>query len=725
MRGKKLCARGAGRLLAFALSVALAVEMPLTASAAPAKLQEGAETSAQGEMEAAVFQARDLLKEGFVMEGGVLTKYTGTAIDVKLPNTVTEIGPGAFQGNTRIRTVMCSDALKRIGNGAFEGCSSLMKFSLRKVNYIGEGAFIGTAFKEVVIPEGVQEIGELTFAECRSMMRVFVPATVKRIADDAFAGCGVSRFTLRGERGSAAEQYAKQKGMRFEPYSPSDFDLPSVTSVTVTPATVNKGGESVLGTTFQLRATVSPAGANDGVAWESDNEDVVTVDQDEGLVTIRGYGSATVSAIAADNGVTGTCQIKISKEAAPVKPAEPVEQPELGSISLGKSSLPYTGEQVRPTVTVLDKSGKRLALNVDYTLGYENNVDAGTAKAVVTGIGDCKGTKEATFTISPKSIANATISPIGDLPAGTNPVVTVMDGAKLLKVDVDYTVENTAGSPQGSYQTRKVSVKGKGNYTGASNANKVVTYRIIDPSADEKAKDIGGATVTLRGGSFTYSGAACKPGVTVRDGGKTVSPSQYKVVYSNNVNAGTGKIYVMGVTKNGKGYYGISKACEFTIQAKNFARVSAPKTLTISRAADQAGIQAAIEDALTVKDGKRVLSASEYSVNCSAIPAPGSIQAGKAYTVTLTAKTGGNYQGTKNVTVKFAQQNLANKEISADITDAAKKRLRVLCDGKELVQNKDFVVKGWKKGRDGSCTVTIEGTKNGDYKGRKTFNLYL
>ncbi|MBP5420457.1 MAG: hypothetical protein J6Y72_11680 [Bacteroidales bacterium] len=58
----------------------------------------------------------------------------------------------------------------------------------------------------------------------------------------------------------------------------------------------------------------------------------------------------------------------------------------------------YTGEEIKPAVVVVDGQ-TTLTENVDYTIAYSNNVNAGTATVTVTGIGDYTGEVKVTFTI--------------------------------------------------------------------------------------------------------------------------------------------------------------------------------------------------------------------------------------------------------------------------------------------------------------------------------------
>lgn len=60
----------------------------------------------------------------------------------------------------------------------------------------------------------------------------------------------------------------------------------------------------------------------------------------------------------------------------------------------------YTGSEIKPTVKVMINGGETLVEGVDYTVSYKNNISAGTATVVITGIGDFAGsTKEITFSI--------------------------------------------------------------------------------------------------------------------------------------------------------------------------------------------------------------------------------------------------------------------------------------------------------------------------------------
>lgn len=71
-------------------------------------------------------------------------------------------------------------------------------------------------------------------------------------------------------------------------------------------------------------------------------------------------------------------------------------------ITLSKTQMPYTGAAQKPAVTVTyGDPGEKLTEGTDYTLTYSNNINAGTASVVVTGIaGKLSGSVTKTFTIT-------------------------------------------------------------------------------------------------------------------------------------------------------------------------------------------------------------------------------------------------------------------------------------------------------------------------------------
>ncbi len=136
---------------------------------------------------------------------------------------------------------------------------------------------------------------------------------------------------------------------------------------------------------------------------------------------------------------------------------------DIAEASIGKiPDAAYTGKAIKPQIT-LTYQGEEVSQS-EYTVAYENNVNAGTAKVTVTGKGSFTGTKQASFRILPKSIKKLSCSKI---PKKTytgkkiEPSVQLKDGSKKLKRNRDYAI-----TYKNNKQTGKATAKitGKGNY---------------------------------------------------------------------------------------------------------------------------------------------------------------------------------------------------------------------------------------------------------------------
>lgn len=140
---------------------------------------------------------------------------------VVIPDTVTRIEMGAFTACTNLQTVKMSENVEFIGNGAFWGCLSLTEITLPEtlhtidiwafafchslehldvpssVRVLGDGAFLHSAIKEIVIPEGVTVIPEHAFANMPNLQQITLPSTVTEIKIAAFEGCeSLEQITL-------------------------------------------------------------------------------------------------------------------------------------------------------------------------------------------------------------------------------------------------------------------------------------------------------------------------------------------------------------------------------------------------------------------------------------------------------------------------------------------------------------------------------------------------
>ncbi len=133
----------------------------------------------------------------------------------------------------------------------------------------------------------------------------------------------------------------------------------------------------------------------------------------------------------------------------------------------------YTGSAFEPTPKV-KFDGTTLVNGKDYTFTYKHNTKAGTAKCVVNGTGNFKGTHTVSFTIKQARIFKAKVGKIKAkryTGQAITPKPTVKYKGKILKRNKDYTLSYKHNKKPG---TAKVIITGKGNFKG----KKVVTFTI-------------------------------------------------------------------------------------------------------------------------------------------------------------------------------------------------------------------------------------------------------
>ncbi len=169
-------------------------------------------------------------------------------------------------------------------------------------------------------------------------------------------------------------------------------------------------------------------------------------------------------------------------------------------ITLDETHFEYTGEEIRPNVTVR-VNDTLLTLDKDYTLEYKNNVEVGEAAVVVTGIATSgyMGTVEHPFYIDPKTSdddqpdlvtiigTDVTIDGTEFIATGEaiEPGITVTVGGKELVAGEDYTLvyENNVAPGTASVTVTGVADKG---YTGSVTIHFTIQVSSQEPSEPEE-----------------------------------------------------------------------------------------------------------------------------------------------------------------------------------------------------------------------------------------------
>lgn len=213
-----------------------------------------------------------------------------------------------------------------------------------------------------------------------------------------------------------------------------------------------------------------------------------------------------------------------------------------GTIELSKASYVYDGTRHKPAVKVYNSLGTQLAQGKNYTVAYRNNLNAGKATVVVTGVGNYTGTLTKAFTIKAKDIASCDVKQayskaVYNGVRKTPKVTVAAEDGTVLTQGTHYTVTRTNNLNPGK---ATVVVAGKGNYRGSVEMSIVISKGKISKS-----------TVTLAVTTVKYDGKYHKPAVTVvSSGGKQlIKGEDFKVTYRNNKNVGTAYAVVTGIGK--------------------------------------------------------------------------------------------------------------------------------------------------------------------------------
>lgn len=167
--------------------------------------------------------------------------------DVTVSDSVRRINYGAFENCTALKSINIPESVQYIGNGVFKNCKNLKTIYIpSSVTYLADDAFMGcllesvtispsnpkykfedgcivekdtgkiiaafnpdramqgvididdnafanSAFSEIIIPEGVETIGENAFEGCVNLVKVTIPSTVCEIKAYAFKNCTALR----------------------------------------------------------------------------------------------------------------------------------------------------------------------------------------------------------------------------------------------------------------------------------------------------------------------------------------------------------------------------------------------------------------------------------------------------------------------------------------------------------------------------------------------------
>ena len=120
-----------------------------------------------------------------------LIAYRSKDTNYIIPDSVSNIGDGAFYKCEYLKSINIPDSVTNIGDYAFVGCESLTSINIpNSVTNIGRSAFCTCkSLNRINIQNGVTNIGKSAFSACKSLTCIKIPNSVTNIGNDAFSEC--------------------------------------------------------------------------------------------------------------------------------------------------------------------------------------------------------------------------------------------------------------------------------------------------------------------------------------------------------------------------------------------------------------------------------------------------------------------------------------------------------------------------------------------------------
>lgn len=138
--------------------------------------------------------------DAFETADGTILRYRGILATPTLPQTdaagkpITAIADDAFAGNRYLQTITLPDTVTEIGAGAFAGCTALQRCDAANVMQIGARAFADcTQLAQLSEMPNLQFVGEGAFAHCAALQALSLSA-VSALPDQVCIGCTALEF---------------------------------------------------------------------------------------------------------------------------------------------------------------------------------------------------------------------------------------------------------------------------------------------------------------------------------------------------------------------------------------------------------------------------------------------------------------------------------------------------------------------------------------------------
>lgn len=366
---------------------------------------------------------------------------------------ITEIPDYAFCNNN-LTSITIPKSVKRIGKAFLN--NQLQEIVLNEGLEIIDGSFIGAKITSIDFPDSLIEIGDESFKACAKLESVKFPKNLKKIGLQAFLLNKQLKEVVFSNSitdiGGSAFYYCPIKkvvapeGMK----SVADFTFRycEELEIVVIGGNVEEIGPQAFADCPLLETVVIP----DSVTSISENAFENSTEQ---LVIYCNEGSYAQE-YATKNNIKYTTLV-----------IDPIE------------NQFYTGKEIKPEINA-SANNRRLTLDSEYSVSYKDNINVGSAKAIVKGLGDFKHlAATAKFTILPKGVEDVRVLSSGATysPKGVEPELYVFSGSEMLVEGKDYEVlNNSVLTEVGEYN---IPVSLMGNYDGVINVAYKISRRSI------------------------------------------------------------------------------------------------------------------------------------------------------------------------------------------------------------------------------------------------------
>lgn len=410
---------------------------------------------------------------------------------------------------------------------------------------------------------------------------------------------------------------------------------------------------------------------------------------------------------------------------------EITDQVLMSSVKVAKIAKQYYkgGQEITPELLVTYK-GEVLVENTDYTVEYRNNMQAGTATVILTGIGEnYVGEKKVSFKIEGMDLKKMQFALYRQEYEYTGNAVFPEYFSGSLKAGRDFKVTYTNNKKAG---TGTVTFTGMGAYSGSLKKTfKIVPYNIANNAAgffEDTENEI--VADYIKGGS--------KPALNLKFRGRVLAEgTDYTLKYKNNNAVGEAQI-----TVTGKGSFTGSYTKSFTITEAELDEM----IITAEDVLHKPGQKTTYympKVTVTDKNGKKLSAGKDYEktlvysyetqqgeVEFDRNTRIGDLPAGTVLKVTLNGM--GNYKGQASqeykvvpASIKSAVVTVAPKEYTGEPVILDKEDITVRVGGQPIEKDQFEIVEGsyLNNNKKGTAKVTLHGVDG--YGGYKTITFKI